>query len=73
MIENEVQYRITMEQSEQFARALAEFRATPPDPQVHPLLRKAEEDGLQSMLNDLQTQLAEYDARHRGTRAVGSY
>jgi DNA-directed RNA polymerase specialized sigma subunit len=68
MIKNERQYRITRTQAEQFAHALAEFRATPPDPQVHPLLRKAEEDGLQSMLNDLQTQLAEYEALRAGER-----
>jgi transcriptional regulator with XRE-family HTH domain len=64
MIKNERQYRITKAQVTKFEHALAQGGAGPP---VHPLLRKAQEDALQSQLVDLRAELEAYEA----LRAVG--
>jgi transcriptional regulator with XRE-family HTH domain len=71
MIKNEREYRITKAQAEKFERALARF-AQPAgvDGEIHPLLRKAQEDALRSQLADLRTELEEYEALRAGRRAV---
>lgn len=38
--------------------------------QLHPLLKKAQEDALRSQLSDLRMQLEEYEALRSGKRAV---
>ncbi len=56
MIKNERQYRITKTQAQQFERALAQLTASSPEQKdmqqkdLHPLLLKAQEEGLQSQL-----------------------
>ncbi len=65
MIKNERQFRITKHQADKFATAIQELKATPAK-DMHPLLRKAEVDGMQSQLDDLNEQLAEYTALQSG-------
>ena len=65
MIEDEQQFRITKSQADKFAAAIQELKASPAKA-VHPLLRKAELDGMQSQLDDLNEQLAEYSALKSG-------
>src|SRR5438552_2633451 len=71
MIENERQYRITKAQADKFAQALAQF-TTHPDKhdQMHPLLHQAQREALQSQLDDLRTQLEEYEALKSGKYKV---
>jgi ribosome-binding protein aMBF1 (putative translation factor) len=67
MIKNERQYKITKAQAEKFASALASYRRDPSlDRDLHPLLRKAQEDALESQLADLESELQEYDALKAG-------
>ncbi|MDR1969265.1 MAG: helix-turn-helix domain-containing protein [Burkholderiaceae bacterium] len=62
MITNQRQYLNTQAQAERFRHALAA-----PDAQgVHPKAVKAMRDGLRSQLEDLETELAEYDALRQG-------
>lgn len=71
MIKNERQYRITKAQAEKFEQALAQSKeATPATPQVHPLLKKAQQDAIESQLDELRAQLAEYDALQAGQKFV---
>lgn len=71
MIRNERQYRITRAQVDRFERALAELGSAPaPSPGFHPLLLKAQEDGLRSHLEELTTQLSEYEALRAGQKKV---
>lgn len=63
MIKNERQYRITKAQMAKFERALDQLVQGPVgDKQVHPLLRKAEEDALRSQMDDLCAQIEAYEA-----------
>jgi ribosome-binding protein aMBF1 (putative translation factor) len=71
MIKNERQYRITRAQAEKFANALSQLANTTEEAaQVHPLLRKAQEEGLRSQLADLQSQLEEYEAIRSGQQGM---
>ena len=71
MIKNERQYRISKAQAEKFAQALAEFTdQSKEDKQIHPLLRQAQIDALQSQLDDLRAQLEEYEALRSGRFSV---
>lgn len=71
MIKNERQYRITKAQAEKFEQALVHSHATTLDTQqLHPLLRKAQQDAIASQLDELQAQLAEYDALQAGHKLV---
>ena len=71
MIKNERQYRITKAQANKFARALAQAKQdSGKNSQIHPLLKKAQEDALRSQLTDLRVQLEEYEALRSGKRAV---
>jgi ribosome-binding protein aMBF1 (putative translation factor) len=71
MIENERQYRITKAQADKFAQALAEFTAHSDEhDQMHPLLRQAQREALQSQLDDLLAQLEEYEALKSGKYKV---
>ena len=69
MIKNERQYRITKAQAENFRRTVAEVTANP-DRNLHPVLRKAELDGLKSQLGDLRRELQEYEALRSGKRRI---
>jgi len=67
MIKNERQYRITKSQADKFAKALAGYRRDLSlDSDLHPILRKAQEDALESQLSDLESQLHEYDSLKAG-------
>lgn len=67
MIKNERQYRITKAQADKFGQALAKLKAHPKQgDQMHPLLRQAQIDALQSQLDDLHAELQEYEALKSG-------
>ncbi|MFN8637015.1 MAG: hypothetical protein U0893_24470 [Chloroflexota bacterium] len=64
MIENERQYRITFDAVAKFERALAMIESDPElNSDIHPVLRKAQEDAIRSQLGDLRAELREYEAR----------
>ncbi len=67
MITNERQYRITAAAAERFKRTLDRTQAAHiRRPSVHPRLIQAEREGLESQLQDLRHELAEYEALKRG-------
>ena len=67
MITNERQYRITTAEAAKFKKALDRLQTAPiGPPTVHPRLIKAERDGLESQLEDLQHELREYEALKQG-------
>jgi transcriptional regulator with XRE-family HTH domain len=71
MISNERQFRITKTEAERFKRALAEFEAKgSARAGVHPRLIQAERDALQSQLDDLSREIAEYEALQSGNIQV---
>ena len=62
MIKNERQYRITRAQADRFERILAELRRdNGEDRDIHPLIAKAREDAVSSQLEDLKSELREYE------------
>jgi hypothetical protein len=65
MIANEREYQITKEEAERFAQALAAADAPDSgrDPEMQQLLKAA----LDSQLQDLREQLAEYEVRTRAS------
>ncbi len=66
MIENERQYRTTKTWIEEFTQTLGRLDARPEEgAPLHPLLRKAERDGLESQIENLQREVQEYEALHR--------
>jgi ribosome-binding protein aMBF1 (putative translation factor) len=69
MIKNERQYRITKAQGERFERTIADVTANP-NRRFHPALRKAEVDAVKSQLEDLKSQLREYESLRAGKRRV---
>jgi ribosome-binding protein aMBF1 (putative translation factor) len=74
MIKNERQYRITKAQADKFTKALHEM-TTSPQRAGHPVLRKAQIEALQSQLEDLHREMAEYETLRSGKRkavALGS-
>lgn len=62
MITNQRQYLNTQAQAKRFLEALA----APDVEGLHPKAAKAMRDGLRSQLDDLEAELAEYDALRRG-------
>ncbi len=62
MITNQRQYLNTQAQAERFRQALA----APPAEGVHPKAAKAMRAGVQSQLDDLEAELAEYDRLREG-------
>ena len=60
MIKNERQYRITKAQAGGLSRTLESLNQRAGD--VHPLIAKAQEDALRSQIEDLQTELREYES-----------
>jgi ribosome-binding protein aMBF1 (putative translation factor) len=69
MIKNEREYRITKSQAAKFRRALDQFNAEDHS-SIHPRLRKAQADALQSQLEDLESELKEYESLRSGRRRV---
>jgi ribosome-binding protein aMBF1 (putative translation factor)/Zn-dependent peptidase ImmA (M78 family) len=67
MIKNDRQYRITKAQVAKFEEAIRSLRNNGrPKEDVHPVLRKAEEEALQSQLEDLREEILEYEALRAG-------
>jgi DNA-binding Xre family transcriptional regulator len=62
MITNQRQYQITQAQAERFRQALA----APDAPGLHAKAAKAMRDGIKSQLEDLEAEIAEYDALRQG-------
>ena len=69
MIKNEREYRITKTQTEKFRRALSDF-ADEDHSSIDPRLRKAQEDALRSQLEDLETELKQYESLRSGKRRI---
>ena len=73
MIKNERQYRITKAQIERFEGALNAPRESPKHDALsdtHPLLVKAQREGLESQVEELRVLVKEYDALRSGERSV---
>lgn len=64
MITNERQYAITKAQAARFKESLA--TADAPDKKLHPKVRKAMQEGLQSQLQDLETEINEFEKLRDG-------
>jgi ribosome-binding protein aMBF1 (putative translation factor) len=74
MIKNERQYRITRRQIERFEEALVQLSEHEAErSQLDPILRKAEEDGINSILAELREEVQEYEALRSRQRAVLEY
>jgi ribosome-binding protein aMBF1 (putative translation factor) len=69
MIRNDRQFRITRAQADRFAKAIHGTKASQKS-NVHPLLRKAQIDAMESQLGDLQRELEEYTTLRSGRRKV---
>jgi ribosome-binding protein aMBF1 (putative translation factor) len=70
MIKNDRQYRITKAQAARFTKAIHETKTSPKG--VHPLLQKAQIDGMRSQLADLQGEIEEYETLRSGRRKVAT-
>lgn len=72
MIENEYQYNLAKTQAARFEQTLTQLASQPENDittaNQHPLLRKAERDALQSQLDSLHEEIAEYDVLRAGDR-----
>ena len=67
MIKNKLQYKLTKTSAENFERRLTWLRETPgAQDNLDPILAKAEEDGLQSMIDELTEELQEYERTKQG-------
>ena len=77
MIKNERQYRITKAQAQKFQVALTQLKAgAGGSAHLHPRLRQAEQDALESQWKSLQAEIAEYDALLNGRQksfSLGSF
>jgi hypothetical protein len=62
MIGNEQQYRVTQDQIGKFELAIEEFDVEK-ECGVHPLLRKAQKNAMQSQLSSLRDEVEEYDRK----------
>lgn len=69
MIKNERQYRITRARAAKFEHALSQFSGQGEGTQIHPLVRKAQRDALQSQLDELKKELAEYETSQSRQRS----
>lgn len=70
MIKNERQYTITKKQAERFEQTIRDLDRQGVPAGTHPLLARAERDSLQSQLQDLKDELAEYEALRSGAKPV---
>jgi ribosome-binding protein aMBF1 (putative translation factor) len=70
MIRNEREYRITKAQAAKFERALSQLSTSGEGVQLHPLVQKAQRDAVQSQLEELKEQIAEYEALRDGQCSV---
>lgn len=71
MIKNERQYRITKAQAEKFERTLEQLIERKAERgHLDPILAQAEENGLRSILADLQAQIEEYIELKSGSKGI---
>jgi hypothetical protein len=63
MIESALQLKVTKEQIERFEEALGHTVTAPPDPNIHPRIRQAQMEALQSMLDELREEVHQYEAK----------
>ncbi len=77
MIKNERQYQITKVQTQKFRLALTQLQAGAEEgARLHPRLRQAEQDALESQWESLQAEIAEYEALLNGRQksfSLGSF
>ena len=71
MITNERQYLITKAEADRFELALNQ--ADEPNKKLHPKLRKAAREGLESQLQELREALYEYEALRAGAETSFEY
>ena len=70
MIENEAQYKLTQRSAQGFEKRLKWLRENPgARRRIDPILAKAEEDGLQSMIDELREDIQEYEMSRQGHKA----
>lgn len=70
MIENEVQYNLSKRSVEDFEKRLKWLRENPrARGHIAPILAKAEEDGLESMIDELREDIQEYEMSKQGHKA----
>jgi transcriptional regulator with XRE-family HTH domain len=71
MIKNEKQYRITKAQLARLQRSLIELAKSPnKDQNIHPLLLEAEQEGINSQIADLCSEIKEYEELKAGRYAI---
>lgn len=70
MIKNERQYKITKAEAEKFEAEVRRRQTTVGISDLHPVLAKAELDGLISQLGDLREELTQYEALRSGKEDV---
>jgi ribosome-binding protein aMBF1 (putative translation factor) len=70
MIKNEREYRITKAQAMKFEHALSQLSRSGEGVQLHPLVRKAQRDAVQSQLDELKEELEEYELLRSGQYSV---
>lgn len=63
MIENDLQLKITLDNIRRFKDALEQLPEDRKHPHLHPLLIQAERNGIISMLETLEDEVAEYRAK----------
>jgi transcriptional regulator with XRE-family HTH domain len=68
MIKNDRQYRITKSQAEKFRQALHELENS--GEELHPIQKQARLDAIASQLDELQFQIAEYEALLSGETSI---
>jgi hypothetical protein len=72
VIENQRQFHITFEAAMKFERALAMIERDPEmNGDIHPVLRKAQEDAIRSQLEDLRAELRDYELRRQSADLPG--
>ena len=73
MIKNERQYRITQARAEEFRRTIVRSKQDQASRKLHPKLRQAQADALQSQLQTLERELREYEELKSGRQKVLTY
>lgn len=66
MITNEREYRITKSHVTRFEETLNHMRVSPAPSDLHPKLWKAEQDAIESQIEEMQQALLEYEALKSG-------
>lgn len=66
MIENDHQLTVTRRQAKRFEEAIAAKKKGQRPDDIAPVIWKAEIDGMESMLETLTREIAEYEAKPKG-------